>query len=67
VFTKNLFPEAEKKRRKIRESQPRSTTWYMLDASFLIGLLINPEDGNEMFLRIVSWLLWDYTALYPIR
>jgi hypothetical protein len=32
---------------------------------FLIGLLFDHEDRGEMFLRNISRLLPDYTALYP--
>lgn len=42
------------------------TEEHGLDAGFLIGLLINPEDGIEIFLRIINCFLSDYTALYPI-
>jgi hypothetical protein len=35
----------------------------LLHAGFLLGLLFNPEDGGDMFLWNVSWLLRDCTAL----
>jgi hypothetical protein len=31
----------------------------------LFGLLFDPEDEGNMFLRKVNWLSLDYTALYP--
>ena len=34
-------------------------------AGFLLGLVFNPEDGGDMCLQNVCWLLTDYTALYP--
>jgi hypothetical protein len=34
---------------------------------FLIGLFFYPEDGGDMFLRIVVWLSMDYTAFCPRR
>jgi hypothetical protein len=34
---------------------------------FLLSLLLDPEDGGNMFLRKVGWLSPDYTALYPTR
>jgi hypothetical protein len=36
-------------------------------AGFLLGLFFDPEDGDDMFLRNVSWPSTDYTALYPRR
>jgi hypothetical protein len=38
----------------------------MEDAA-LLDLLLNPEDGGDMFLRNISKLPPDYTALYPRR
>jgi hypothetical protein len=32
---------------------------------FMLGLIFNPEDGNDMFLRNVGCPSMDYTALYP--
>jgi hypothetical protein len=37
---------------------------------FHVGILLglfDPEDGGDMFLRIVGWLSADYTALCPRR
>jgi hypothetical protein len=28
---------------------------------------LDPEDGGDIFLRNVGWLLTDYTALFPRR
>jgi hypothetical protein len=36
-------------------------------AGFLLGLLLNPDDGDDMFFRNVCWLSTDYTALCPRR
>jgi hypothetical protein len=33
----------------------------------LFGLLSNPEDGGDIFLRNVDWLSTDCTALYSER
>jgi hypothetical protein len=33
-------------------------------AGSLLGLFFDPEEGGDMFLRNVVWLLTDYTALY---
>jgi hypothetical protein len=32
----------------------------LLWASFLLGLLFDPEDGDDMFLRNIGWLSTDY-------
>jgi hypothetical protein len=32
---------------------------------YLLGLLVNPEDGGRIFLQHVYWLSTDYTPLYP--
>jgi hypothetical protein len=39
----------------------------LLHASFSLGLLSDPDDGGDMFLRNVGWLSPHYTALYPRR
>jgi hypothetical protein len=36
-------------------------------AGFLLGLLFDPEDGRDMFLRNVGGLPMAYTTLYPRR
>jgi hypothetical protein len=33
----------------------------------LLGLLFDPDDGGDMFLRNVGWLSEDYKALYHRR
>jgi hypothetical protein len=35
-----------------------------LHANFLLGLFFDPEDGGDMFLWNVEWLLSDYMMLY---
>jgi hypothetical protein len=47
-------------------SQHKSLFATYFHAGFLLGLFFDPEDGGEMFLRNVSLLSKDYTALYPI-
>jgi hypothetical protein len=39
----------------------------LLYAGFLFGIFFEPEDGGDMFLRIMGLLSTDYTALYPRR
>jgi hypothetical protein len=40
---------------------------FPLPGGFLLGLLLNPEDGGDIFLQNVGCLSTDYTALYPKR
>jgi hypothetical protein len=37
----------------------------MLQAGFILGLVFDPEDGGDIFLRNACSLSTDYTALYP--
>jgi hypothetical protein len=39
----------------------------LIHAGFLLVLFFDPEDGGDMFLRIIDYLSTDYTALYPRR
>jgi hypothetical protein len=39
----------------------------LLHAVFFIELLFDPEDRDDIFLRIVGYLSPGYTALYPRR
>jgi hypothetical protein len=39
----------------------------LLYAGFLLGLLFDPEDRGDMFIRNVGWLQPDYTVLYGRR
>jgi hypothetical protein len=49
----------------------RRIIWVELATSFhagiFLGLFFRHADGENTFLRNVSWLSTDYTALYPIR
>jgi hypothetical protein len=45
----------------------QSAVCCLLHVDFLLGLLFNPEDVGDMFLRNVGCLSPDYTALYPKR
>jgi hypothetical protein len=40
---------------------------YHLHAGFLLGILFDPEDGDDMFLRIFSSMSTNYMVLYPRR
>jgi hypothetical protein len=42
-------------------------TCYIFHAGFLLGSFFDPEDGSDMFLWNVGWILTDYTALYLRR
>jgi hypothetical protein len=37
----------------------------MLRAGFLLGLVFDPEDGSDIFLRNIGSLSTAYMALYP--
>jgi hypothetical protein len=47
--------------------QAVSSAWYLIHAGFLLGLLLDPEDGVDKFISKVDWLSPDYTALYTSR
>jgi hypothetical protein len=46
-----------------------STFWLCLPHAFTLvscfGLFFDPKDGDDMYLRNVSWLSVDYAELYP--
>jgi hypothetical protein len=44
-----------------------SSACSLLHAGFLLGLLIDPEDGGDIFLRNIDFPLPDYMALYSRR
>jgi hypothetical protein len=37
---------------------------YLSNAGFLLDLLFNPENEDDIFLGIICWFPTDYTALY---
>jgi hypothetical protein len=50
-----------------RSNTSPSSSWFafcLLHACFLLGLLLHPEDGGDVFLWNVGWLSTDCTALY---
>jgi hypothetical protein len=49
------------KRRVILNSSKQS---HFLHARFFIGLIFDPEDWKDAFLRNISWFLTDYMPLY---
>jgi hypothetical protein len=49
------------------EKKAPETTCCLLRAGFFFGLLLDPEDGVNIFLRNVNCLLVYYIALYPRR
>jgi hypothetical protein len=56
----------------LNETPRREDIWVtfaccLLHAGFLLGLLLNPKDGSDIFLRNVGLLLTDCTALCPRR
>jgi hypothetical protein len=38
----------------------QSSASYLLDAGFFLGLLFDPGDGDDIFLRNIRWLSTDY-------
>jgi hypothetical protein len=44
-----------------------SSACYLFHSGVLIGLLFNPENGDDMFLRNLGWRSVVYIALYPRR
>jgi hypothetical protein len=75
TFRRNISPPSSGSKNKLSKKpawkQAASTARVLLatsfHAGFLLGLFFDPEDGGDMFLRNVGWLLTDYTALYPRR
>jgi hypothetical protein len=62
MFRRNITPLSARRRVKI--------AWIpacWLHPGFLLDLFSDPEDGGDMFLRIVCWLSPNYTALYLRR
>jgi hypothetical protein len=47
--------------------QETSSACYLCQVGFLLGLLFDPDDDGEIFLRNVGRLTTDYMALYPRR
>jgi hypothetical protein len=45
----------------------QSSACYLLYAGFLLGLLFDPDDGNDMFLRNVGSLPMDYIKSQKIK
>jgi hypothetical protein len=45
--------------------QSSGSACCLLHAGFLLALIFDLEDGDNMFPRNVGWLSRDYTALYP--
>jgi hypothetical protein len=43
-----------------------SSVCCLIQAGFLLGLLFDPEDGSDMFLRNVDRISPDYMTLYCI-
>jgi hypothetical protein len=37
-----------------KKTEKSTSTGYLLHAGFLLGLLLNPEDGGDMFLRNIA-------------
>jgi hypothetical protein len=45
----------------------RKKSFYMLHAGFLLGIFFGPEDGGDVFLRNISRLSKEYTALLTFQ
>jgi hypothetical protein len=49
------------------ELSQRKISCCLFRASFLFGLILDTEDEDHVFLRIVGWISPDYTTLHPRR
>jgi hypothetical protein len=47
------------------EEEAKEETSMKQVADFLLALFFDPEDGGDMFLRNISWLITRYTTLHP--
>jgi hypothetical protein len=47
------------RKRTQNQEEIASSACYLLRAAFLLGLFFGPEDGGDMFLRKVLWLIFD--------
>jgi hypothetical protein len=50
-----------------KQAARRALLATCIHADLLLGLLFDPEDGSDIFLRNVGRLSTDYTALYSRR
>jgi hypothetical protein len=66
TFRRNVSPPSSGSKNK-PSKKPAALLATYYHAGFLLGLLFDPEDGGDTFLRNVASLLTDYMALYPRR
>jgi hypothetical protein len=61
----DISPQSSRSKNK-QSNKPREVVGKLKFVGFLFGLLFDPEDGDEMFLRNVG-MSSDYMVLHPRR
>jgi hypothetical protein len=54
TFRRNIFWVEEETSQESSMRQAENSVCFLIHAGFLLGLLFNPEDGGEIFIRNVK-------------